>query len=103
MGPVCYRKSLAKDRGHGDRGASYRIVVSESTPERLVIKDVGPWDRYFTVTNDAENVVQELVRDGQLPAGRRLFYYDSQNDFDEILVVNGKFSGFRPVERAVKS
>jgi len=61
------------------RPANYSVV--EDTPEKLVLRDLGPWDRHFTITNDAENVVNELR--GRLH-GRKLFYYDSENELTEI-------------------
>lgn len=77
-------------------GRKANYIILQETASRIVIRDVGPWDRHFTVTNDAENVVLELAKQGKLPAGRRLFYYDSENDLDEILIKNGKFAGFAP-------
>lgn len=62
----------------------------------IVIKDVGPWDQHPSVTNDAENVVRDLVAQGYLPEGRRLFYFDSDGRLDEILVKDGQFVGFAP-------
>jgi len=59
--------------------ANYRVV--EDTPKKLVLEDIGPWDEHFTITNDAENVVNELR--GRLN-GRRLFYYDSEGELTEI-------------------
>lgn len=73
------------------RHASYRI--EEDTADKLVIRDLGPWDQHPTVTNDAEGVVYEL---GSQLRGRRLFYYDSENNLDEILVKEGRFAGFAP-------
>ena len=62
--------------------------------EPLVIKDVGPHDKYPTITNDAEAVVWELVARKELTPGRRLFYIDSEGNKDEILIKDGKFAGF---------
>ena len=76
------------------RPANFEIVQTESTPEILVIRDLGPWNRVGTITNDAEGVVERLVRAGQLPSGRRLLYYDSDGDKDEIRVKDGQFAGF---------
>ena len=76
------------------RCASYQIV--DETETSLTIRDVGPWDKHPTVTNDAEGVVYELA--AQL-RGRRLFYYDSENNLDEILVRDGAFDGFAPGPR----
>lgn len=64
--------------------------------EYTIIKDVGPWDQYMTVTNNVENVVAELHERGFLPEGHRLFYFDSENNLDEIVVKNGKFVEFKP-------
>jgi len=82
-----------------NRSANYVIVAVG--PDRIVIRDVGPWHEYMTVTNDAENVVRELTVQDLLPAGRRLFYYDSDGRLDEILVKDGTFVGFAPGPRAV--
>jgi hypothetical protein len=73
--------------------ANYEIVGS--TDDRLTIKDLGPWNRYATITNAAETVVEDLL---PILANRRLFYYDSENELTEILVVNNKFAGFRMPE-----
>lgn len=59
----------------------------------LVIRDVGV--ECMSVTNDAEAVVEDLAAKGLLPPGRRLFYYDSDGQLDELLVKDGRFAGFR--------
>lgn len=69
------------------------------TEEPLVIRDIGPWDKYMTVTNAAETVVGELVDRGALPPGRRLFYYDSEGQQDELVVKDGRFAGYAPGPR----
>jgi hypothetical protein len=69
---------------------NYMIV--KETPEYLVIRDIGPWDKYPSVTNGAEAVVSELA-----PFrlnGRRLFYIDSDGRTDELLVKDCQFAGF---------
>jgi len=67
-------------------------IVSQ-TDDCLVIRDVGPWDQYPTVTNGAEAVVKQLAP--QL-RGRRLEYIDSDGAQDQLLVKDGKFAGFAP-------
>jgi hypothetical protein len=75
--------------------ARYEIVIEETTPSALVIRDLGPWDRFHTVTNDVEQVLAELFAAGYLPSTRRLFYYDSEGRKDEILFdQRGRFMGF---------
>lgn len=75
--------------------SSYSVLDKHSNANVLVIRDDGPWNLYMTVTNNAESVVAELHASGQL-AGRRLFYFDSDGNFDELLIHNGVFAGFRP-------
>lgn len=82
------------------RGPCYEVVTAESTPDVLVIRDVGPWDRYQTVTNAVELVVKQLTALEFLHDGRRLFYYDSSGDLDEIVHEGGRFKGFRCVTPA---
>lgn len=70
-----------------------------TTPECLVIRDMNAGD--VSVTNDAEAVVADLVRAGALPMlgdrRRRLMYYDSDNNLDELRVsLAGRFVGFAP-------
>lgn len=74
------------------------IVVQESFlgDGPVVIRDVGPWDRHATVTNDAEAVVEDLVRTGRLGPNGRLLYFDSDGQLDAILVKDGRFAGFVP-------
>jgi len=67
--------------------------IQNSTQSFLVIKDIGPWDIFPTVTNDAENVVKELT---PILLGRRLFYFDSDQELGEIMIRNGEFNGFAP-------
>jgi hypothetical protein len=75
--------------------ARYAIVRRAPNGD-LTIKDLGPWDTYATITNDAEEVVRDLLASGQLMRGERLFYYDSEGWLDELLIVNGVFAGFAP-------
>lgn len=77
------------------RRSNYRIV-KDVPGQSLLIRDIGPWDKFMTVTNAAEKVVEELVSLGVLPQGRRLFYYDSEGQCDELLVEDGRFAGFVP-------
>jgi len=77
------------------RSANYNVVAEK--PDEIIIRDVGPWERHPTVTNDAEGVVADLHREGRLPAGRRLLYYDSWGELDQLLHDGqGRFTGFAP-------
>lgn len=64
----------------------------------LIIKDIGPWFIYPTVTNDAANVVESLFASGSLAPKQRLLYYDSDEYLSEIVIKDGKFAGFASVE-----
>jgi len=74
---------------------NYSIVKNEAE-QPLVIQDVSDIQGGLTVTNSAEQIVAELIKNQTLAPRQRLFYYDSYHDLDEILIHNGKFSGFRP-------
>jgi hypothetical protein len=76
--------------------ANFEIVSDE--PTYVVIRDIGPWDKHPTVTNAAEGVVARLAPAlaGEYNENRRLFYYDSNGQLDEMLVDHGRFAGFRP-------
>lgn len=75
--------------------AKYRI--EEQTEEKIVIRDVGR--ECMSVTNDAEAVVRDLQQNRMLD-GRRLFYFDSEGQLDELKHDgNGLFTGFAPGPR----
>ena len=78
-------------------GAVYNVLTIASTPEVLIIEDTGPWDAHRTVTNDAERVVANLISDGLLPEGRRLWYYDSEGSLDELVIKDGRFYEYNPL------
>lgn len=67
-------------------------IVSYS-PGRLVIKDVGLL--VPSVTNCAEEVVAQLMREGILCVPMRLEYIDSDGNQDEILFDADGFKGFK--------
>jgi hypothetical protein len=68
--------------------------------DRILIRDLGPWDQYPTVTNNTEAVVAELVvAYGEDLAGRELHAIDSSGDTDQLIVENGKFVGFKFIEK----
>lgn len=73
------------------RSANWKIV--EDAKDRVVLQDVGPWDRFPTITNDADEVVRQIAPGLH---GRRLFYFDSEGQMDELIVKDGVFAGFAP-------
>lgn len=85
------------------RSANYAVVadvpgeLAGSLRGYIVLRDLGPWDRYATITNVAERVVAEIWP--ALAVGayeRRLLYIDSNGHLDELEVRAGKFFRFRP-------
>jgi hypothetical protein len=63
------------------RQANYEVL--QCTWERIVLKDIGPWDHYMTITNAAESVVAEVDRDYGI-ADRKVLYYDSDGELTEF-------------------
>lgn len=83
-----------------DRSARWVVVEDSFTgDEPLIIKDVGPWDKHLSITNDVEGVVKRLLEAGTLSPGQRLLYYDSDDQLDEIVILNGEFHTFEPGPR----
>lgn len=80
-----------------EQKANYRMVGN--TPELIILQDVGPWDKYITITNAAEAVVAEIEKTYGI-GSRRVFYYDSDNELTELVVKDGRFAGFAPVPKS---
>lgn len=76
------------------RRANYEIVKADAA--EVVIRDLGPWTEFLTITNWAEELVRELVSSGVLKAGARLFYYDSEGELDELLLDGVRLVDFAP-------
>lgn len=71
------------------RRAQYTVDMDGS--ESITLRDIGPWDKHPTITNDAEQVAADMIPTLQ---GRRLFYWDSDGNRTELLIKDGKFAGF---------
>lgn len=78
----------------GNRHSRFSIVGAETDNDKVTIRDLGPWDYHLSVTNDAEWVVQKMKTLGL--ASRRLFYYDSVGQLDELVHADGRFVRFAP-------
>jgi hypothetical protein len=74
------------------------LIVSNFPNLPIVLEDLGPWDKYMTITNAAEEVVEELTKAGKIFEGRRLLYYDSEGELTELAHKDGKFVGFKFVD-----
>lgn len=80
--------------------------IEKNVPgQPLVVRDLGPWDRFPTITNAAEELVEELHRLGHLSPERHLLYYDSEGQLDELVLDwnpagdRVRFKGFAPGPR----
>lgn len=68
---------------------NYSVV--DDQPGFLVIRDIGPWEMHLSVTNGAEIVVAELL---SRLNGRKLYYYDTEGNLDQLVIKGGKFNGY---------
>jgi hypothetical protein len=72
----------------------FDFVPQETTPEILVIRDSNN-PACPSITNAAEDVVEYLYKLGELKGDRRLWYYDTDGNKDELLHDGqGKFIDF---------
>jgi hypothetical protein len=67
-------------------------ILSETADYVLINDDYD--GSCFTVTNDAENVVEILYNEYNIQ-NKRIFYRDTDNSLDELLHENNKFTGFK--------
>lgn len=97
MGPVCRIASKLKEVNgrqqdlFGNERASYTF---ETRGDVICITDL---DRGRTVTTDADRVIEDLVDCHGSLDGKRVIYRDSMGVWDEILVSDNRFTGFRSV------
>lgn len=70
-----------------------RYLIEHEDSSQIIIRDLGPWDKHMTVTNDVETVVSELA---PTIGKKRIFYHDSIGGYDEILHHEGRFVRFAP-------
>ena len=79
------------------------FVLVRHEPEKFVlIEDVGPWDQFMSVTNDAENVVIEMAKHYALDR-IKLFYIDSEGVTSELKTKDGKFLSYAPAPEGLLS
>lgn len=75
--------------------SNYRLAEVTDTRIIVVDRDQGP-----SVTNDAEKVVRQLNESIEGGIGlRKVYYRDTDGRFDELAVVAGEFTGFRPCSK----
>jgi hypothetical protein len=91
IGPVCRGKGAVQMSLPFENHAEYEVITVNA--QFLYLEDTGH-NQFKTVTNDAENVIDELRQKYGIE-GRRIFYKDSLGQIDELLHRNGLFFGFR--------
>ncbi len=65
--------------------------TADETDDYITLRDLGPHDRFQTITNAAEWVVEQMV---PRLKGRKLYYIDTDGNTDQLLIHAGKFAGF---------
>lgn len=83
-------------RAPAESSRSARFRIEKFEVDRIVIRDLGPWDQHLSVTNDAEGVIRQLRPAPQ----QRVFYYDSMGQLDELVHEDGRFVRFAPGPQA---
>ncbi len=67
-------------------------IIHSETDNQILITDIGPWDVYLTVTNNAENVVNDLT---DIQKQKQVFYNDSEGTISQLMIEDGKFIGYK--------
>jgi len=71
------------------------FTINRITPDVVELQDLGPWNQYQTITNDAEAVVAYLYQKEILTANDQIVYKDSNGEWTEIFHDGaGNFEGF---------
>lgn len=98
IGPVC------RSHGHArrqlsifDNRSDYRVELAGDV---ICVTDLNLGGR--SVTNDAEGVIRDLAEAGYDLARMPVIYRDSQRNWDELVVKDGVFAGFRHLDTARK-
>jgi hypothetical protein len=71
---------------------SYDILKNED--DRILIGDQCERHNCPSITNAAEDVIDDLFCRGLITNGKRVFYIDTMNKIDELRHQDGKFTSF---------
>ena len=71
---------------------SYAIVHTE--PFAIWLEDVSHVTGGMSITNSAEEVIQDLLKSGLITAGKRVYYTDTDGVTDELCHDGSEFTGF---------
>lgn len=71
------------------------FTILTNTAQVIVLEDLGPWDHFKTITNDAEAVVQYLFKSNQATGTKQIVYFDSEGEATQLgHDGKGNFTGF---------
>ncbi|WP_445500643.1 DUF6011 domain-containing protein [Microvirga sp. G4-2] len=97
MGPICRigLKAAAADNRTLDLFGNRPCYTCELVGDVICIVDLDRGGK--SVTNDAENVIEDLVADGYDLSKLRVIYKDTLGIWDELVVRDGRFAGFKSI------
>jgi len=64
--------------------------------ESIVIRDRCEQHQCISITNAAEDVIEDLFTNGLIHRGKQVFYIDTMNEMDELCHDGTRFTGFAP-------
>lgn len=73
---------------------AYEVRRDES--DAIWIEDLSNSVGCMSVTNAAEEVIQDLIANGLLSPGKRVYYTDTDGNIDELCHNGVAFTGFAP-------
>lgn len=82
--PIVYEFRMIK--------SNYKIVCH--TDHYVKFEDLGPWDKFKSITNDIENVIRDLYNDNIIENGTLLEYIDTEKSITGVVHKNGEFLSF---------
>lgn len=93
MGPICRANGAVAERDLFTTRSDYEVEIEGDV---ILVTDLDLGGR--SVTNDAPGVIGDLVRSGLLRPGMWVIYRDSRKVWDELVVREGQFAGFAPID-----
>jgi|HubBroStandDraft_6_1064221.scaffolds.fasta_scaffold310963_3 hypothetical protein len=79
---------------------NFEVVADETDESQITLRDLGPHSEFPTITNAAEALIKFLANERILENGRKLLYYDSEGDLDQLHHWEGRFVRFASNQQA---
>jgi len=74
---------------------SIKVGISESGVHIYILEDKG---KSTSITNNAKDVIKEICANyGNIPDNAVVVYRDTLGTWDELKVIDGKFSEYKPL------